>query len=132
MLNCKIAITQNAQYWSTDSTEHAYLESDDGAIIKAAPGIYFPDLHDRSKPGRFIGTGLVDVNSDEIQLKNTASNSFYGRFYIKLNAKHLKKDAQWRLHLGSVLINGQSVTLSPRDICTREGSSTWMRSRFNP
>lgn len=114
------------------STEHAFIEADDGTVIKAAPGIYFADQRDHAKPGRWISTGMVNINSDEIQLSNKSGNSLYGRVYIKFDTKPPRPDAQWRLHLGRVNIKGESVALQPHDLCTRKGSSQWVYSTLRP
>lgn len=110
------------------STENAFVESDEGAVVHADPGLYFNDAAKRDKPGQWIKNGAVDINSDEIQRANKPGTSLYGRVYLRFKMLPPKPQAQWKLHLGRVSVDGQLVDLPVLNLCTIKGRSGWYRA----
>jgi hypothetical protein len=113
------------------STDLAYMESDDGTVVRADPGLYFSDTQDPDKPGRWIKNGIVDINSDDIQLTKKRGNYIYSSIYMRFNMPPPKPQAQWKIHLGRIFVDGQAVDIPPKSLCTIKGSSGWYRKGLN-
>lgn len=99
----------------------AYLTFENGQRLAARPDLYLGALNnDFPLSGKdYVRPSPFDINSDEVhrRIPKLTNNSRYGSVYVAFNTPDFNADAKWTINLGTLEIDGQSVTVAPLQLC---------------
>ncbi|NER62540.1 hypothetical protein G3435_26585 [Pseudomonas sp. MAFF212428] len=99
----------------------AYLTFENGTRLAARPDIYLGALNNDfplSGPA-YVRPSPFDINSDEVhrRIPKITNNKRYGSVYVAFNTPDFNADSRWTINLGTLEIEGQSVTVAPLTLC---------------